>query len=59
MLTSNIKNSEWDINESIQACFFSWFPFFFLNIEICEHKEEIYMSSSFVMFVSEFEFPIE
>ena len=48
MLTSNIKNSEWDINESIQAC-----------LEICEHKEEIYMSSSCVMFVSEYEFPIE
>ena len=30
-----------------------------LNLEICEHKEEIYMSSSCVMFVFEFEFPIE
>ena len=53
MLTSNIKNSEWDINESIQAYFLGLFL-----LRTCEYKEEIFMSSC-VMIVSEFSNRIE
>ena len=55
MLTSNIKNSEWDINESIQA-YFLVLSFLGKPLNLWRRKEKM---SSCVMIVSEFSNRIE